>query len=136
MGKKMGVNVTSRNLNADGLIKIDSANSLRRFNGANSWPTVSPPPSMERNLASDIKKFGQDGGSNRRGIITIRSSRRSFPRLIIAFVRFELDGRIKVEVRSGWPGSVRVREGAGESIGGRRSWFVEAGYVTPLPLAS
>lgn len=61
MGKKMGVNVTSRNLNADGLIKIDSANSLRRFNGANSWPTVSPspPPSMERNLASDIKKFGK-----------------------------------------------------------------------------
>lgn len=44
MGKEMGVNVTSRNLNADGLIKIDSANSLRGFNGANSWPTVSPPP--------------------------------------------------------------------------------------------
>lgn len=44
MGKEMGVNVTSRNLNADGLIKIDSANSLRGFNGANSWPTVSLPP--------------------------------------------------------------------------------------------
>lgn len=41
----MGVNVTSRNLNADGLIKIDSANSLRGFNGANSSMSL---PTMER----------------------------------------------------------------------------------------
>lgn len=52
----MGVNVTSRNLNADGLIKIDSANSLRGFNGANSSL-----PTMERNLASDTKSRREVG---------------------------------------------------------------------------
>lgn len=54
----MGVNVTSRNLNADGLIKIDSANSLRGFNGANSSMSL---PTMERNLASDTKSRREVG---------------------------------------------------------------------------
>lgn len=54
----MGVNVTSRNLNADGLIKIDSANSLRGFNGANSSMSLS---TMERNLASDTKSRREVG---------------------------------------------------------------------------
>lgn len=54
----MGVNVTSRNLNADGLIKIDSANSLREFNGANSSMSL---PTMERNLASDTKSRREVG---------------------------------------------------------------------------
>lgn len=54
----MGVNVTSRNLNADGLIKIDTANSLRGFNGANSSMSL---PTMERNLASDTKSRREVG---------------------------------------------------------------------------
>lgn len=54
----MDVNVTSRNLNADGLIKIDSANSLRGFNGANSSMSL---PTMERNLASETKSRREVG---------------------------------------------------------------------------